>query len=166
MPTPLLDVARQAAQLALRHGAAEAAAGAYRARHVEVAWRDGRLEKVTEATTRGLGLDLYVDGRYAGVSTSDLRPEALERFVADAVATTRALAPDPYRRLPEPERYLGQAKVDLELEDPSYPALDAGRRRGLAEAMEAAARSVPGAERIVSVTASFGDTAAERFQVH
>jgi PmbA protein len=99
----LLDITRKAADLALRKGANEAAAGAYRARHVEVAWRDGRVEKVTEATTRGLGLDLYVDGRYASVSTSDLRPDALERFVEDSVALARTLAPDPHRRLPEPE---------------------------------------------------------------
>src|SRR5512141_2350126 len=107
----LLDIARRAAELALRHGAAEAAAGAYRARHVEVSWRDGKLEKVTEATTRGLGLDLYVGGRYASVSTSDLRPEALERFVADAVALARTLSPDPHRRLPEPAQYAGLPEV-------------------------------------------------------
>ncbi len=159
--TDLLDVTRRAAALALAKGAKEAAAGTYRARHVEVAWRDGKLEKVTEATTRGLGLDLYVDGRYASVSTSDLRPEALERFVEDAVALARTLAPDPHRRLPEPELYEGQAKVDLELEDPAYGALDAGTRRELAEAAEAAARAVPGAERILSCTTSTSDTRAE-----
>ena len=48
----LLEVARDAARLAQGAGAQEASAGAYRARQVEVAWRDGRLEKVAEATTR------------------------------------------------------------------------------------------------------------------
>jgi PmbA protein len=98
----LLEIARMAAGLATRHGAGEASAGAWRARQVEVAWRDGQLEKIAEATTRGLGLDLYVDGRYAAVSTSDLRPEALERFVVESVALARALSPDPHRRLPDP----------------------------------------------------------------
>src|SRR5512135_1295088 len=121
----LLDIARRASQLALAAGAGQAAAGTYRARHVEVAWRDGKLEKVTEATTRGLGLDLYVDGRYASVSTSDLRPEALQRFVADSVALARTLAPDPHRRLPDPALYAGQAQMDLELEDPGGAGLDA-----------------------------------------
>jgi PmbA protein len=159
--TDLLDVARRAADLALRSGASEAAAGAYRARHVEVSWRDGKVEKVTEATTRGLGLDLYVDGRYAAVSTSDLRPDALERFVSDSVALARTLAPDPHRRLPDPELYRDRPQVDLELEDPSYGALEATERRRLAEAAEAAARAVSGADRILSVTAGASDSLGE-----
>ncbi len=157
----LLDITRRAAALAKRKGASDAAAGTYRARHVEVAWRDGRVENVTEATTRGLGLELYVDGRYAAVSTSDLRPDALERFVEDAVALARTLAPDPYRLLPDPALYRGQASVDLDLEDRGYGAVEPAERRRVAEAMEAAARATPGAERFLSVTTSVSDTQAE-----
>ena len=157
----LVEVTRRAADLAVKAGASEAAAGAYRARHVEVSWRDGRLEKVTEATTRGLGLDLYVDGRFASVGTSDLRPEALERFVAGSIALARNLAPDPHRRLPDPALYAGQSAVNLDLEDPAYGALDAAARRRAAAELEAAARAVPGAEAILSVTASVSDTHGE-----
>ena len=158
----LLEVAREAVRHALRHGAREAAAAVSRARHVELAYRDGKLERVTEATTRGLGLDLYVEGRYSSLSTSDLRPEALDRFVADGVAMTRTLAPDPHRRLPDPELYRGQVALDLELADPDYGSVDAGARRRAAEDLEAAARAVPGADRIVSVSASVSDTSAGR----
>jgi PmbA protein len=158
MSESLLEIARRVAELARRHGADQAACGTYRARHVEVAWRDGKVDKVTEATTRGLGLDLYAGGRYASVSTSDLRPEALERFVSEGVALARTLAPDPHRRLPDPERYAGQATTDLELEDASYSGLDAGTRREMAEAAEAGARSVPGAAAILSVTSAASDT--------
>jgi PmbA protein len=162
----LLDVTRRAAALALDRGATEVAAGAYRARHVEVAWRDGKVENVSEATSRGLGIDLYVEGRYASVSTSDLRPDALDRFVTDSVALARTLAPDPYRRLPDPELYRGQADVDLELADPTHGDLDAATRCAFAERMEAAARAVPGGERILSVTTSATDTHAESALVH
>jgi PmbA protein len=164
--TDLLDITRRAADLAVKKGAGEAAAGGWQARHVEVAWRDGKIEKVSEATTRGLGLDLYVDGRYASVSTSDLRTDALARFIEDAVALARTLTPDPHRRLPEPELYRGQAQVDLELEDPSHGALDSATRRRMAEELEAAARAVPGAERILSVTTGASDTRAESALVH
>jgi PmbA protein len=161
MSESLLEVARRAAELARRHGASEAACGTYRARQVEVAWRDGRIEKATEATTRGLGLDVYVDGRYASVSTNDLRSDALDHFVAEAVALARTLAPDPHRRLPDPELYAGRASLDLELEDPGYGAVDAGARRQAAEAAEAGARAAPGAAAILSATASASDTASE-----
>src|SRR5512138_704519 len=157
----LLEITRRAAELARAKGAGDAAVGAYRARHVELSWRDGKVEKVSEATTRGLGLDLYVDGRYASVSTSDLRPEALERFVEDSVALARTLAQDPHRRLPEPELYRNRPEVDLELEDPTHGALEAGERRRMAEAAEAAARGVPGADAILSVTTSVSDTLGE-----
>ena len=166
MKDSLPDIAGRAGELALRSGAAEAAAGAYRSRHLELAWRDGKLERVTEATTRGLGLELYVDGRYASVSTSDLRPEALERFVADSVALARTLSPDPYRRLPDPALYLGQPEVDLDLEDPGYGAVDSGMRRDRARAVEEAARAVPGAGAILSVTAGVSDSQSESALYH
>ena len=69
----MLVIAQDAIAFARKKGANEAAAGAYRVRNVEVQWRDGKIEKVSEATTRGLGLELYVEGRYSSVSTSDLR---------------------------------------------------------------------------------------------
>ncbi len=160
----MLVIAQDAITLARKKGANEAAAGAYRVRNVEVQWRDGKVEKVSEATTRGLGLELYVEGRYSSVSTSDLRLEAVERFVEDAVALTRKLAADPHRALPDPSLYEGQAKVDLQLEDPHYGEVDALRRRKIAEDLEAAARSVKGAQAILSVTTGFGDTMAESFR--
>ena len=162
----LLDVAQATVALARRKGAREAAGGAYRVRSVEVQWRDGQLEKVTEATTRGLGLELYVEGRYSAVSTSDLRPEAVERFVEDSIALTCKLAVDPHRALPDPKLYEGQAKIDLDLEDRRYREIEASRRRILAEELEAAARSVKGADAILSVTTGVGDTFAESFRVH
>ncbi len=157
----LLEIAREAALLARRHGAGEAASGAFRARHVEVAWRDGKLERIGEATTRGLGLELYVDGRYAAVSTSDLRPEALDRFIGEAVALARSLAPDPHRQLPDPALYEGRSGLDLELEDPAHGRLDAGERRRLAEALEAAVRAAPGHEQFLSVSTGVSDGISE-----
>jgi PmbA protein len=162
----LQQVAESTVALARKKGAGEAAAGAYRVRSVEVQWRDGKLEKISEATTRGLGLELYVEGKYASVSTSDLRPEAIERFIDDAVALTRKLATDPFRALPDPVLYQGRSTVDLDLEDRRYGEVDAVQRRTLAERLEAGARSVKGAGAILSVTTGFGDTLAESFRVH
>lgn len=162
----LQGAARAAVELARRKGAQEVAAGAYRARHVEVSWRDGRLEKVSEATSRGLGFELYVDGRYSAVGTSDLRPEALERFLAEAVALTRKLEPDPYRSLPDPALYGPRAEVDLQLEDPFHASLSPERRREIVAEVEAAARAVKGAEAILSVTTSFSDSHSTGYRVH
>ena len=162
----MLKIAEKVVERARVHGAQQAAASAYQVREVSVQWRDGAVEKLTEATTRGVGVELYVDGRYASVSTSDLRADALDTFLADAVAMTRALAPDPFRALPDPALYAGQAAVDLELADPRYADLTAVERRELAEQLEAAARDTPDAARILSVTTSVSDSQSHSWRVH
>jgi PmbA protein len=153
-----LDLAQSIADIARKKGASEARAAAESSRNVEIVWREGKIEKVSEATTRGAGLRLYVDGRYSAVWTSDLRPAALERFVERSVAMARALAKDPFRQLPDPKLYPVGAAPDLQLSDPRYESWTADARRKLAKEMEDAARSVPNADRIVSVSASVSDT--------
>jgi len=162
----LLEVAERCQKIALAKGASEVASRAYKVRDVSVQWRDGKLEQINEATTRGVGLQLYVDARYSSVSSSDLRPEALDTFIGDAVTMTRTLAQDPFRTLPDPKLYAGQASVDLQIEDPAYPTVTPEKRRGAARAIEAAARSVKGAESILSVTTGFSDNRAESVRVH
>jgi PmbA protein len=167
METPkMLELARQAAATAQKKGAQQVAVTAYRSRDLSVEWRDGRLETLNEATTSGLSLQLYVDGRYSAVSTSDLRPEAIDRFLENAVALARALAKDPFRALPDARLYEGQAQIDLQLEDPDYESVTAPQRRQIAQAIEEAARSAKGAEAIISVMSSCSDSQGESFRVH
>lgn len=162
---PMLELARRAVELARKKGAAEASAAAARTREVEVQWRDGKLDRISEATTRGLSLQLYVDGRYSAVATSDLRPEALDRFLSDAIELARALTPDEHRHLPDPELYAGRADVDLAIEDPRHGSLTADDRRAYARDTEAAARAADTKGVILSVTTAFGDTATEVHRV-
>jgi PmbA protein len=162
----MLETTELCVKTALAKGAQEAGARGYRVRDIEVKWRDGKLEKIQEATTRGVGLQLYVDGRYASVSSSDLRPDALETFIADSVVMTRTLAKDPFRTLPDPALYKGQAAVNLKLDDPNYAVVTPDDRLRLVKEMEAAARAVKGAEAILSVTTTFNDSLSETFRVH
>jgi PmbA protein len=160
------DIAETCTRIALAKGAKEAGAAVSRVRDVTLEWRDGKVDRINEATRRGVQLELYVDGRYSGASSSDLRPEALEQFIADSVSNTRVLAEDPFRSLPDPALYEGQAKKDLQLEDPSYASVTPEMRREAAKAMEDAARGVKGADRILSVTSTFNDTRSETVRVH
>jgi len=159
------EIAREAVRAAQGAGAQDAVARVGKVREVGVQWRDGQVEQVTESTTRGLALSLYVDRRFASVSTSDLRPEAVVPFIADAVAMTRTLSEDPFRVLPDPALYENRPTVDLEFADSDYGSLTAERRRDLARAIEEAARSVPDADRILSVTTSVSDSRSEMFRV-
>ncbi|MCS6913937.1 MAG: TldD/PmbA family protein [Myxococcota bacterium] len=161
----LQDVARAAVAQARKKGAQEAAATVSRKREVDVTWRDGKLEKISEATAHQLRLELYVDGRYAAVQTSDLRPEGLTSFISHAVAMTRALEKDPHRSLPDPALYRDRAQLDLMLEDSRHAELTPDERRRLAREAEEAARAVKGRAQVLSVTTSFSDTLAETFRV-
>jgi PmbA protein len=163
--TDVREIARAAMKSAVSKGAKEAAATFSRSRNVSLEWRDGKVEKINEATTRGLTLQLYVDGRYSQVSSSDLRPEALDTFIADSITMTRVLSEDPFRSLPDPALYEGRAAVDLLLDDPAYPTVTPDQRRKAAQQMEEAARAVKGASAILSVSTGFDDTRTESFRV-
>ncbi len=161
----LYEIAKNAAKLAKEKGADDASAGTYRSRDVELEWRDGRVEKVTEATTRGLSLSLYVDGRYSAVSTSDLRPDALATFLEESIAMARTLAKDPHRALTDPKLYEGRSNADLQLSDPKYDSVSPEDRRKLAKALEEAALGANKNDAILSVTTSVTDSRWESARV-
>lgn len=112
------QVAEKALVAAKQAGAQEAAVNVTRSRFVDVGFRDGGLEKASASIRQGMTVRLFLDGRYAMHATSDLRPEALEGFMAKAAALTRLLEPDPNRSLPEPARYARGPAPDLGLLDP------------------------------------------------
>ena len=60
-------------ETAKQAGARDASARGYRVREVSLEYRDGKVEKISEATRRGVSIELFVDDRYSVVSTSDLR---------------------------------------------------------------------------------------------
>ena len=129
-------------------------------RSVEISYREHKPENIKEATTKGLYIQLYVNGRYSSQSTSDMRKEALEDFIKNAIATTKLLAEDPYRTLPDPKYYQGRAKIDLEQVDPAYKNYSPENRHSLVKSIENAALE-KGGDKVISVTASSQDGHAE-----
>ena len=161
----MLAVAQSCIEIAKKSGAKDASARAYREREVSLDYRDGRVEKIQEATTRGVSIQLFVDGRYSTVSTSDLRPEALKTFISDNITVARAIAPDPFRGLPDAALYKGQSSADLQLEDPKYSEVTADEARKIVKVMQDAARGVKGAEALTSVGTQFSSSLTETWMV-
>jgi Predicted Zn-dependent proteases and their inactivated homologs len=161
----MLSVAQACIAMAKSAGAKEASARGYRVRDVSLDYRDGRVEKISESTTRGVALQLYVDGRFSTASTSDLRPDALKTFIADSVALAKTIQADPFRALPDPTLYKGQASVDLQLEDPKYLGVSAEDGKRVTKAMYEAAKAVKGSEAFNSVTTSFSSNLVENWMV-
>lgn len=153
MRDELLATAAAAVETAKRAGAADAWATATRSRDVGFELRNGKLEKVEDSTSRGLSLRLFVDGRYSVHSTTDLRPEQVQAFVANGVAITRALQPDPHRRLADRARYPQQLPA-LELADAKVGKLDRDTRLQWLAAMN---ERIAGAPKVISATSSVND---------
>ena len=150
----LLERATAAVDLAKAAGAAHVHASANQTRNVEYSLRDGILEKVQEDVARSVNLSLYVDGRYSRHSTSDLRPASLQAFVAEAVAMTRVLAPDPDRVLPDAALYPTGDAPDLGVVDAAVRTLDRDARMARLKAMEA---GLTGHADVISWTAGITD---------
>lgn len=161
----MLAVAQQCISIAKSAGASDAGARAYRVRDVSLDWRDGKIEKISESTTRGVNLQLYVDGRYSTVATSDLRPDALKTFIGDTIALAKAISPDPARALVDPALYKGQSSIDLMAEDPKYASVTADDGRKIAKIVHDAARGVKGNEAFTSITSSFSSNLVENWMV-
>lgn len=157
MKANLLAQARSLIKAARSRGAQGARVTVTHSRNSSLEWRDGKVDRVAESTRSAATVTLFVDGRYSLNTTSDLRPAALERFLDEIVAATRVLTRDDDRVLPDPSRYQGMSMADLGLFDPQVTAVSADQRRKLAAELEAAARSEPGADKLISVTSSVED---------
>jgi PmbA protein len=154
MPADLSNQAMQAVELAQRAGAGDVWATASQSRDVEFEYRDGALEKVKDTTARALSLSVYADGRYSSHSTTDLKADRLESFIREAVAITRALEPDEYRRITPETLFADQPTVDLDLVDLTVAELDRDQRLAWCEVLDGASRDH---ERVISATAGVYD---------
>lgn len=152
MNKEMYDLVAWTVKTAKSAGAAECRAGVSSERFVNISYRDHKPENIKEATTKQLGLEVFVNSRYSVQTTSDLRKDVLKDFISNAIATTKLLAEDPFRTLPDPKYYKGRAKVDLGVLDPAYKKLTPEDRHNLVKAIEDAALAA-GGKKVISVTA-------------
>lgn len=159
-----LDLAHWVVDAARAAGAADAAVDISKSRGVEIEYRDGQLDKVKESTQNSLNIDVYVDDKFSGHSTNDLRRESLGPFVKRAVEMTRYLSADTFRKLPDPKYYQGIQAIDLKLVDDTYDSIEANQRVKLAQDLQhlTAGKS----DKIISSTAGYYDGEDESIKVH
>ena len=95
---------------------------------------NGEVDKVSHALDRSMQLQLFVNGRFGTFSSNRLEKEGLESFIREAIGTVRMLEEDSFRKLPEAQRTVKNARSgrELDLYDESIGELSADRRRELA----------------------------------
>ncbi len=160
MNKEMYDLAGWSIKTAKSAGADDSRVSINKERFVEISYRERKPENIKEASTNGLYIEIYVNGRYSGQSTSDLRKDALKNFISNAVGATKLLAEDPYRSLPDSKYYKDRAQLNLQLVDPAYEQFSPENRHSLVKTIEESCLN-EGAEKIISVTASEYDNHAE-----
>ena len=149
---------------AKKHGADEIALSISNDSGVEIQYRDGEIEQLHEAQQSGLAIQIYADHKYSSHSTNDLNKKSLERFIEQAVLSTKYLTSDPYRSLPDPDLYPKDLSKDLQLFDQSLLKLDTETRlKMVREVYEAAKKQ---SNQIISVAAGYSDGIMHSFRVH
>ena len=117
---------------ALKSGCQSAKVVLYANSNASFELRDAKMDRLQQASENGLNMSLYVDGRYGTYSTNRLEKTELEGFIKTAIESTRYLAPDESRVLPDPSRYYKGGKPDLKLFDSEFYAINPDRKVELA----------------------------------
>jgi PmbA protein len=105
---------------------------------LEAGIRQGAVELIKEAKSRGLSVRIVHDERVATSSTNDLDRESVERFLVRVVEMAELSEQDPLAVPPDPDE-LTREFPDLDLWDGEVARLDADRALHLAQVAEQAA---------------------------
>ena len=133
-----LEIAAQLLDLARRAGAEQADAVSVSSTNSSTDVRLQQIEKISEATSRAVGLRVIVNGRQAVVSTSDVTDAALAETAQTAMELARISEPDPHAGLPDPSEQT-RRPAELGLFDEQIPAVDGDERVRRAMVCEQAA---------------------------
>lgn len=148
-------LAQWAMEYALKNGCQAAKLVLYTNSNSSFELRDGKMDRLQQSTENGLGLNLYVDGRFGSFSTNRLDKKELETLITNGIESTRYLAVDESRMLADPARYYKGGKPDLQLFDKKLYEVNPDDKVAIARA---AAEEVLGKdERIISVDSSYSD---------
>jgi len=156
MKKELYDLASWGIDTAKAAGAGDCRININASRRVQISYRERKPENIKESSTKSLSLDIFVNGRYSSMSTSDLRKPALKDFIVRAVSQTKILAEDPFRSLTDPKYYQGRQSANLDLVDPEYHAWNPESRHAFVKTIEEACLS-KGGDKVISVTAGTSD---------
>lgn len=148
-------LAQWAMDYALKNGCQAAKLVLYSNSNSSFELRDAKMDKLQQASENGLGITLYVDGRYGSYSTNRLDKKELEAFIKNGIESTRYLAEDNARALPDSSRYYKGGKPDLQLFDDKFYHINPDDKVAMARA--AAEEALGKDERIILVGTSYRD---------
>ena len=149
----LETAAGRAVEAALAAGATDAEAYAEERTEREIRVYDGAVESLTDATSRGIGLRAFLDGRWGYAYGTDLGDEGIDALASAARAAAAVADPDPDAGLPDE---FGAAELGP-LRSDELASWSTERKVELALAAERAARSHPEVSQVEQVVYADGE---------
>lgn len=125
--------------------------------------RDKQIDRLHQSSENSMAIQLFVDGRFGSYSTNRLDKKELERFIKEGITTTRYLAEDKARTLPDASLYYKGGLPDLQLKDPKFDLVNPDEKLQLA--MQACDEIMGKDDRIISANASFNSEEGYRYMV-
>lgn len=117
------QLAKKLVQRAVKMGAKQAEAYLEVGRESSCRVREGKIEDLTQATSKGVGIRVVVKDRLGFAYTSDFEPASLNSFVDRAIALAQAAAPNKLNGLPKAGELAGKKDVVKDLFDPEVAGL-------------------------------------------
>lgn len=158
------ELAKWVSYYAKKNGAGQSSVSISNQREIEIQFRDGKIEKLKESTQNSLNLSLYVDNKYSSHSTNNMEKTGLKRFIEETVAMTKYLSKDKFRALPEKDLYRGQKSIDLKINDPGYPEIEAKNRVDFVKEIESYA--IKRSDKLISATSGYSDNYTESVRIN
>lgn len=90
---------------ALKAGADQAEAFLQVGRNADVRVRDGEIEDLTQATSKGVGIRVFVKNKLGFVWTSDFEAGAVDKLIARAIVLAEMSEANPLNGLPDQEAF-------------------------------------------------------------
>ena len=149
------DLAQWAMDYAIKNGCQAARLSLNNNSNTSFNIRDMKIDSLQQASENGLSIQLFVDGRYGAISTNRLDKKELESFIKNGIDSTRYLAEDKARSLPDTSLYYKGGGPDLQLYDSKFSNLKPDDKVALA--MNVCDEIMGKDERIVSANSSYRD---------
>lgn len=150
-------------EFALKNGCQASRVTIYNGSSSSFEIRDMKMDRLQQASENMLGINLYVDGRYGSFSTNRLDKKELEAFIKNGIESTRYLAEDKARSLPDASLYYKGGGADLQLMDPDFDKVEPDDKVALA--MNICNEIMGKDSRIISANSSYSDDKSFKYMV-
>ena len=157
------DLAKWAMQYALDKGCSAARVSVYSRNGNSFEYRDTQIDRLQQSNESGMNIQLFVDSRYASYSTNRLDKKELEKYIDSGIETTRFLAKDEFRILPQPERYYKGDGKGLNTFDNSADNVSVDAKMALIK--DTTAEIFNTDPRLISVTSGYNDGKSGSYMV-